>query len=262
MSETTYGKSLALVTGGSSGMGLEYARQLAAKGCDLLLVSIQPEELTKAKDTLEKDFNINVTTRFQDLAAADAAEVLHSYCQAEGLIPDILVCNAGMFFFKELGTENLRKAEAMVNLHVLTNTKLAVMFGEDMKKRGSGRIILMSSMAAKLPAPGISVYSATKAYLRSFGKSLWFELHPYGIDITTVCPAAIATPLYNLKPSLMRLGVRIGVIHTPSWLVRRALRASEKGRKVIAPSFMNVYLPPLLRILPAPIENRLWRKFK
>ena len=86
MSETTYGKSLALVTGGSSGMGLEYARQLAAKGCDLLLVSIQPEELTKAKDTLEKDFNINVTTRFQDLAAADAAEVLHSYCEAEGLI--------------------------------------------------------------------------------------------------------------------------------------------------------------------------------
>ena len=243
-------------------MGLEYARQLAAKGCDLLLVSIQHEELAKAKYILEKDFNINVTTRWQDLATASAAEELHSYCEAQGLIPEILVCNAGMFFFKELGTDNLKKAEAMVNLHVLTNTKLAVLFGEDMKKRQSGRIILMSSMAAKLPAPGISVYSATKAFLRSFGKSLWFELHPYGINITTVCPAAIATPLYNLKPSLMRLGVRIGLIHTPAWLVRRALKASEKGRKVIAPSFMNIYLPPLLRILPAAIENRLWRKFK
>ena len=262
MAETTYRNSLALVTGGSSGMGLEYARQLAAKGCDLLLVSIQSEELAKAKDMLEKEFSISVATRWQDLAAADAAEDLYAYCEAQGLNPGILVCNAGMFFFKELCPDNLKKAEAMVNLHVLTNTKLAVLFGEDMKKRGSGRIILMSSMAAKLPAPGISVYSATKAYLRSFGKSLWFELHPYGVNVTTVCPAAIATPLYNLKASLMNLGLRIGLIHSPSWLVRRALKASEKGRKVIAPSFMNVYLPPLLRILPASIENRLWRRFK
>ncbi len=262
MPGTTYRNSLALITGGSSGMGLEYARQLAAEGFDLLLVSIQQEELAKAKDTLEKDFNVNVTTRWQDLAAADAAEDLHSYCEEQGLIPEILVCNAGMFFFKELSTDDLKKAEAMVNLHVLTNTKLAVIFGEDMKKRRSGRIILMSSMTAKLPAPGISVYSATKAYLRSFGKSLWFELHPYGINVTTVCPAAIATPLYNIKASLMDLGIRTGLIHTPAWLVRRALKASEKGKKVIAPSFMNVYLPPLLRILPAPIENRLWKKFK
>lgn len=150
----------------------------------------------------------------------------------------------------------------MVNLHVLTNTKLAVLFGEEMKKRGHGRIILMSSMAAKLPCPGISVYSATKAYLRSFGKSLWFEMHPYGVSVTTVCPAAIATPLYRLKPSLMNLGVKIGVIKTPRWLVRRALRASRHGRKVIAPSFMNIYLPPLIRLLPCPIENHLWKKFK
>ena len=74
MPETTYMNSLALATGGSSGMGLEYARQLAAKGYDLLLVSIQSEELAKAKDTLEKEFNISVATRWQNLAAADAAE--------------------------------------------------------------------------------------------------------------------------------------------------------------------------------------------
>lgn len=254
--------NLALITGGSSGMGLEYARQLAAQGCDLLLVSIQPEELARARETLEQDYGIKVTTRYQDLAARDAAEELHAYCQSEGLMPDILICNAGMFFFSELTPDISGKAEAMINLHVLTNTKLAVIFGEDMKRRGSGRIILMSSMAAKLPAPGISVYSATKAYLRSFGKSMWFEMHPYGVKVTTVCPAAIATPLYRLKQSLMDFGVKIGVIHTPKWLVRRALRASERGRKVIAPSFMNVYLPPLLRGLPAPIENHLWKKFK
>lgn len=262
MTNDTETQNLALITGGSSGMGLEYARQLAAGGYDLLLVSIQSEELAEAKERLEAEYRIQVTTRFQDLAAADAAEELHSYCIAEGLAPEILVCNAGMFFFRELTPEISSKAEAMINLHVLTNTKLAVLFGEDMKKRGRGRIILMSSMAAKLPAPGISVYSATKAYLRSFGKSLWFEMHPYGVKVTTVCPAAIATPLYKLKRQLMDFGVKIGVIHTPRWLVRRALRASSRGKKVISPSFMNVYLPPLLRGLPAPVESMLWKKFK
>lgn len=262
MSRQTKTLNLALITGGSSGMGLEYARQLAAAGHDLLLVSIQPEELVKAKETLEKDYGVHVATRYQDLAATDAAEELFAFCQDKDLMPDILVCNAGMFFFHELTPEICKRAETMINLHVLTNTKLAVIFGEEMKKRGGGRIILMSSMAAKLPAPGISVYSATKAYLRSFGKSMWFEMHPYGVGVTTVCPAAIATPLYNLKPSLMKFGVNIGVIKTPRWLVRRALRASRHNRKVISPSFMNVYLPPLLRNLPASIENRLWTKFK
>lgn len=262
MAKQTENLNLALITGGSSGMGLEYARQLAAAGHDLLLVSIQPEELEKAKDTLEKEYGVKVATRYQDLAATDAAEELLAYCRENGLTPDILVCNAGMFFFHELTPDICRRAEAMINLHVLTNTKLAVLFGEEMKQRGCGRIIIMSSMAAKLPAPGISVYSASKAYLKSFGKSLWFEMHPYGVSVTTVCPAAIATPLYKLKPSLMKLGVKLGVIKTPHWLVKRALRASRHGRKVICPSFMNVYLPPLLRGLPEHIENQLWLKFR
>ena len=243
-------------------MGLEYAHQLSSKGFDLLLVSIQNEELQKAKADLEGMYGIKVYTRYQDLSKADAAEDLHNYCIAEGFDIEILVCNAGMFFFKELTPEIAPRAEAMVNLHVLANTKLAVLFGDDMKKRGHGRIIIMSSMAAKLPAPGISVYSATKAYLRSFGKSLWFEMQPYGVGVTTVCPAAIATPLYALKPSLMNLGVKLGVIKTPRWLVKRALRASERGRKIISPSFMNVYLPPMLRLLPCGIEKKLWENFK
>lgn len=243
-------------------MGLEYARQLAAEGFDLLLVSIQEKELSEAKEALGKEFGVKVATRFQDLAKADAADELFEFCNAGGLLPEILVLNAGMFFFKELTPEILPKAEAMVGLHVLTNTKLAVLFGQEMKRRAKGRIILMSSMASELPTPGIAVYSASKAYLKSFGKSLWFEMKPYGVGVTVVCPAAIATPLYRLKPSLMKLGVRLGVIKTPRWLVRKALKASRKGRRIIRPSFMNVYLPPLIRLLPRRLELRIWNRIR
>lgn len=120
----------------------------------------------------------------------------------------------------------------------------------------------MSSMAAKLPCPGITVYSATKAYLKSFGKSLYFEMRPYGVGVTTVCPAAIATPLYRLKPNLLNLGVKIGLIGTPQWLVRKALNGMIRKKRVVKPGFMNYYLPPLIALLPKRLVDTLWRKFK
>ena len=82
------------------------------------------------------------------------------------------------------------------------------------------------------------------------------------MGLTTVCPAAIATPLYRLDPKWMHLGVRVGLIRTPQWLVRRALRAMFRGRRVVSPGFMNVWLPALIAALPGPLIARLWKKFK
>ena len=241
-------------------MGLEFARQLAARGYDLLLVSNQEQALADAARELSGP--VSVRTRFQDLARPEAADELFAWCQVEDLIPDVLVNNAGMFFFKELQAEDLDRVQAMINLHVTTVTRICLLFGQAMKSRGSGYILIMSSMAARIPAPGITVYSATKAYLRSFGRSLSFELRPYGVGVTTVCPAAIATPLYRLDEKKMRFGVRLGVIRTPKWLVRRALHALFHRRRVISPAFMNIYLPALVALLPGPVEARLWKRFK
>ena len=258
-----FARMTALVTGGSSGMGLEFARQLAARGYDLVLVSNRQDELDAAYESLRKQFSVRVTVHFQDLAQTDSADLLYAWCTEEaGILPDIVVNDAGMFFFKELETADLDRVQAMLNLHVTTVTRACILFGNAMKERGSGYILNMSSMAARLPTPGITVYSATKAYLKSFGHSLWFEMKPYGVGVTTVCPAAIATPLYRLNEKWLRRGVRVGVIRTPQWLVRRALRAMFRGRRVISPSFMNIYLPFLIALLPAPVEAALWKKFK
>ena len=252
----------ALITGGSSGMGLEYARQLAGRGYDLILVSNREEELDTAAEALRAQFPVNVTTRFQDLAVPDAADSLFEWCQKEKVLPDIVINNAGMFFFKELQPEDLERAQAMVNLHIVTVTRMCLLFGNAMKRRGNGYILNVSSMAARIPAPGITIYSATKAYLKSFGKSLSYELRPYGVSITTVCPAAIATPLYRLSEEKMRMGVRIGLIKTPHWLVNRAIRAMLHRRRVVSPGFMNVWLPPLIALLPGPLVTFIWKKIK
>ena len=243
-------------------MGLEYARQLAAKGYNLILVSNREDELSAAQAELQASWPVRVTTRYQDLARPDAADELFQWCTREGQLPDIVINNAGMFFFKELEKADLERVQAMLNLHITTITRCCLLFGSAMKERGSGYLLIMSSMAARIPAPGITIYSATKAYLKSFGRSLSYELKPYGVGVTTVCPAAIATPLYRLDEKLMRLGLRIRLLHSPKWLVKRALRAMFRGRRVISPSFMNVWLPALIGLLPGSLIAALWKKWK
>ena len=241
-------------------MGLEFSRQLAARGYSLVLVGNREQELADA--ARELGATAEVRTRFQDLALPQAADELFGWCQAEDIHPNVLVNNAGMFFFKELQAEDLGRVQSMINLHVTTVTRICILFGQEMKARGGGYILNVSSMAARIPAPGITVYSATKAYLRSFGRSLSFELRPYGVGVTTVCPAAIATPLYKLDEKKMKLGLRTGLIRTPKWLVRRALRGMFRRRRVVSPAFMNVWLPPLIALLPGPLGQRIWEKLK
>ena len=250
----------ALITGGSSGMGLEYASQLAARGCDLIIVSNREEELQDAAENLRARYGVDVLPHFQDLSGWDAADQLHDFCASQGLKVDILVLNAGFFFFKELQAADCNLASSMIGLHVNTNTRMCLLFGEEMKKARDGHIIIMSSMTADIPAPGITVYSATKAYLKSFGKSLSYEMKPYGVSVTTVIPAAIATPLYKLSEKQLRTGLKTGLIRTPQSLVRKALKGMDRRRKTVRPGFMNYSLPALISLTPNPVIDRLWKK--
>lgn len=258
----------ALVTGGSSGLGLEFSRQLYDRGYSLILVSNRDDELSRAAAELSSPHpgldpgSPAVRTLCMDLARTTAADELYEWCSSQGILPDVVVNDAGMFFFKELTAEDLPRVQAMIDLHVVTVTRICLLFGEAMKKRGSGRILNISSMCARIPAPGITIYSATKAYLRSFGRSLSYELKPHGVTVTTVCPAAVATPLYRLSERQMRAGLRLGLVRTPRWLVRRSLRALFRGRRVLSPAFMNIWLPFLIACLPGPIIARLWKKLK
>ncbi len=250
----------ALVTGGTSGMGWEYCRQLAAMGCNILMVSIQNELLETLPKTLSADYGVKAWGLYMDLSKESAANEIWDYCQQQNLNIDILVNNAGMFFFHELDAATQGKALTMIQLHIMTPTRLVMLFGEAMKQCRRGYIVNMSSMTANLPTPGTTVYSATKAYLNSFSRSMYFEMRPYGVGVTTVLPAAVATPLYRITPRLMKLGVAVGLIRTPQWLVKRALRGMLHHRRVVKPGAMNYILPALIRLLPNWLEQKIWLK--
>lgn len=255
------GRRVALVTGASSGMGLEFARQLAEKGYDLLMVSNRADELSAAAASLRKAFPVRVESLCIDLAAHGAAGTLLQWCDETGLAPTVLINNAGMFFMEYLSPANLPKADAMMTLHIETVTGLCILFGDRMKSQGKGHILNLSSMTARIPAPGIAVYSASKAYLKSFGKSLSHELRPYGVTVTTVCPAAVDTGLYPLGNRMRRTLRRIGILWTPEKLVFKALRAMFRGKRVISPGIVNRLLPPLVAAMPSRLVDRLGMKW-
>lgn len=258
---------LSLVTGASSGIGLQYATQLARDyHTDLLLVSNQEEELRKVAEDFAAQYKVSAIPHYADLSKEDAAEELYAYCHANGMVVDILINDAGVFFFNPYCETSMKRISLMLNLHMTTVAKMCRLFGEDMiarqltaeeqaqticgKPRKKGYILNMSSMSAWMAMPGIQTYNATKAFIYNFSKSLWYELKPKGVNITVMTPGAVDTALFGLAPNLRKLAVNLTVSIPPEKLVKRALRSMFRGKKADMPGVINHLCTPLLKHTP------------
>ena len=252
---------LSLITGASGGIGLEYARQLAQDyHSDILLVSNQQDELQQAAQEIHEQYGVQTIPHYADLSLPDAAEQLFAFTQEHNYTVDILINNAGVFFFNPLIETPLRRIELMLNLHVITTAKLCRLYGEQMVLRGKGYILNMSSMSAWMAMPGIQTYNASKAFIYNFSKSLYYELRPKGVHITVMAPGAVDTALFGLSPRLRRLAVRLTVCIPPDRLVKRALKNLFRGKKADTPGFLNWLATPLLKHTPDLLLQWVYRK--
>ncbi len=254
-----FSRQRALITGASSGIGLAYARELAARGYDLLLVSNQEEEQCRVAKELSATYGIDARPLCMDLSHREAARELFDYCTKEGLEIEILINNAGVFFFNDITETAVSRLETMTGLHMTTPTLLCHYFGQAMKQRGHGHILNMASMAATFAVPGIAVYAASKSYLKIFSKALYNELYDYGVTVTAICPGAVDTDLYGLAPHLRRLGVRLGILMRPERLAQKGLKAMFRGKRCVMPGAINrlfVLIPPML---PSPLVRWIKR---
>lgn len=242
---------LALVTGASSGIGLQYAHALARDyHTDLLLVSNQEKEIAETAETIAKTYGVKTIGLYRDLAQLNAAEELHQYCLDNHLEVDILINNAGVFFFNDYVETSMNRIELMLKLHIMTVAKMCRLFGEDMCRRQRGYILNMSSMSAWMAMPGIQTYNATKVFILNFSKSLWYEFKLKNVSVTAVCPGAVDTGLYGLSDYWRRIAVAIGVSLPPEKLVKKALKAMFKRKKKTMPGAINHLFVPMIKHLP------------
>lgn len=249
----------ALITGASSGMGRCYAHELARRGYGIIAVSNRAEELHAVGEELRAQHGVAVVTVVADLARKDAAKELYDMCKGEGYDIEILICNAGMLLFSTLAKTDPARLHTIIDLHCTTTTLLCRYFSEEMKQRRRGRILIMSSSTAWLPYPTVSHYSATKAYLKSFAFSLWYELHRYGVSVTAVFPGAVDTPFYNLSDRARRIFRHLGIMLTAEQVARRGVRAMMRGQRRLTPGLFTKLVVGICAILPARLLDLILR---
>ncbi len=240
-----------LITGASSGIGLCYAEQFAAKGENIIVVSNQRERNEEVAADLKQRFGVEAIALYSDLSKVDAAEQIYEWCKEQDIEVSTLVSNAGILQFGMFLHTKPSMAEFVTNLHCVTPSKLCRLFGEDMCSRGEGRILIMSSMTAWTPYITVSYYAATKAYLKSFAQSLWYEFRPHGVTVTVVYPGAVDTPLYNLKEKPRKWLRRLGLMMSAERLAKSGIRALERRRRAVIPGLFSKIAVFACWLLPA-----------
>ena len=251
----------ALITGASSGCGYEYARLLAKKGYNLLIVSNEEAIHDKAQ-VLREDYPVKVRSLVMDLGCQEAAKELYTYCAEHALEVEVLVNNAGVYHDRDFLNDSEGFNQLIINLHMFTPAMLIYYFGQDMAKRQKGYVLNMCSITANIAVQRLSTYGATKAFLQNFSRSVYIELKDKGVIVTNVTPGAINTGLYNIRPWLTKMGLVLGYIVQPNYLAKRGLNAMFRGRsKVSVPCVWNYVLLFFVALIPTCLL-RLIRRLK
>lgn len=245
------GSRTALVTGAASGIGRCFAERLAALGYRLVVAGLNRERLEEAAAALRERHAVPVEVVAIDLARPEAARELFLRVRELGCRVDVLINNAGAFAFRDVLEMPVGRIEAMLNLHAVTTLLACRLFGEEMARQGGGYILNMSSYSLWMPWPGLSLYSASKACLRSFSVAFAKEVRERNVHVTAVCPAGVATDLYGLPPRWQRIGMRLGVLISADSCARRALRALWRGRRCCVPGWWNRLFIPFCLFMPA-----------
>ncbi|MCT4623605.1 MAG: SDR family NAD(P)-dependent oxidoreductase [Schleiferiaceae bacterium] len=238
----------ALITGGSSGIGLAIAKEMASRNYNLILVSNDNSGLHIARESIIDLFDVQCEVFAIDLTLSDSAYEIHAFCKTKEI--DVLVLNAGMYFFGLAVDQDVKQIAKMVQLHVQSPSELSSLFGQEMKQRRSGHILINSSISAFKSFPGIVHYGSTKNYLRALARSLRLELKPYNVNVSCLLPGATNTGLYNADPKTMARASKWGFVMTPENVAKIAVNKMLAKKAMIVPGLLNKLTAVLLPIIP------------
>lgn len=223
----------ALITGASAGLGVEFARQLAAQGYDLVLVARREARLAALAEELQSAFGITVTTLPADLSEPEAGAALEAALAARGIEIDFLVNNAG-----SAGPDLIRDRDwdaqmAFYRLMMTSAAELCHRFIPGMLARGRGRVINVASVAGRIPSRGSCNYGPTKAYLIALSEELNMTYRHRGLQVCALCPGFTHTDFLSAAGlDDMKAGVPKWLWYDADVVVQEGIEAVEKGRSV------------------------------
>lgn len=252
--------AVALITGASSGIGLELARVFAANGTDVILSARSEDKLVALAKEVTEEHGVKAEVIVSDLSVQGAAQELYDAVKSGGWTVDYLVNNAGFGVYGELVQNNWAQEAGMLNLNVMALTHLTKLFVPEFVKRGSGRIMNVGSTASFQPVPLMAIYGATKAYVLSFSAALSSELRGSGVTVTALCPGATET---GFQEAAGAIGSRLfdwRKLPTGADVAKFGYRKMMQGKSVAVQGLINRILAQSNRLAPRAVAMAITRK--
>jgi uncharacterized protein len=230
--------SWVLITGASSGFGEEFARQYAAKGYPLILVARRLDRLQALAKALHQEYGVKVIVEQVNLSEVAAVNGLHANLRERGIAVEILINNAGHGLQGPFLDTPMQSALDMLQLDIASLTVMTRLFGEDMRERGHGKILLVASLLAHYGVENMAVYGAAKAYVLRLGDALHREFKRDGVTVTSLCPGMSDTGFAQAANQKITWGLKL-LMMKPAPVVRAGIHALHTGRISVVPGFNN-----------------------
>ncbi len=253
------GRSLAVVTGASSGIGFELAKVLAKNGYDLVIAAENARLEAARKDLADMTDVISVQT---DLAEYEGVEKLWNAVQATGRKVDIIAINAGIGVGGRFAETDLEKELKLIQLNVTSTVHLAKLAVKHMLANGTGKILITSSIAGEMPAPLEAVYGASKAFDLSFSKALNYELKDSGITVTALQPGPTNTDFFRrAEMEDTKVGSEGKYTNDPAEVAQQGYEALMSGKDhVFASSMKTKVQGELSKFMPESVKAAMHEK--
>ena len=248
-------RKTALVTGASGGLGLEFARLLAKKKYDLVLVARNEGRLNGIKSDLEREHGITAWACPCDLSRVDAALGVFQFTQAHDLEISVLINNAGFGDSGDFAQCDWQKQYEMVQVNITSLMQLTRCFLPGMMERGHGRILNLSSVAALCAGPGMSVYYASKAFVRSFSEAVAEEVRGTGVTVTALCPGPTATG-FGAAADMGSESRMFKKAAKAEDVAKAGLRVARKGKALCYQGSFTKWMSFLCRLVPRSVTRK------
>jgi uncharacterized protein len=258
----TDARPTALVTGASSGIGLELARLFAKGGHDLILVARNETKLNELALYLGKMYRCNVEVIPADLSQPEVPEALIEELKTRGLRVDVLVNNAGFGENKMFAQQDMRRIMEMIQLNMTTLTQLTRLVLPQMVEAKKGRILNVASVAAFTPGPMMAIYYATKAYVLSFSEAIGNELKGTGVTVTALCPGPTRTNFSSAAGATNTNLYNAPGVMDAAPVAEAGYRGCMKGTAIVIPGLANKMLVWAIAFSPRSIVTLISRRLQ
>jgi uncharacterized protein len=248
-------RPLAIVTGASSGIGYELAKQCAENGFDLLVAADEPAINDAANHF--RALGVGVQAVEADLATIEGVDRL--YAAAKGRPVEALLANAGRGLGKGFLDQDFHDVRRVVDTNVTGTIYLIQKVGREMRARGSGRILITGSIAGFMPGTYQAVYNATKAFLDSFSFALRHELKDSGVSVTCLMPGATETEFFE-RADMMDTKVGTSKKDDPADVAKRGFEAMMNGEGDVVTGWQNKLQSAIANVLPAGLTAEMHRR--